>query len=181
MGDLHSMLLIAVPQLLDPNFKRSVVLILHHDKEGAFGLVVNDPLNISLPDFANSQQIPCHRGCILQSVYCGGPVEPYRGWILHEDPELIEKQEVGGDLYVSGSNESLKICLEGGKQPFRFLLGYAGWGPTQLEKELEEGSWIVSPVDTKYIFLKNPQDIWDAMLHDLGIDPASLVQGHGIH
>ena len=181
MGDLHSMMLIAVPQLVDPNFKRSVVLILHHDEDGAFGLVVNDPTPLSLKDFANTQKMACHLKHRRQPVFCGGPVEPYRGWILHQLTDLEEKQEINSGLFVSGSNETLKKVLEEAKKPFRFLLGYAGWGPHQLEKEMEEGSWITTPVDPKYIFMDKSEDIWDAMLHDMGVDPASLAQGHGLH
>jgi putative transcriptional regulator len=181
MAPLNSMMLIAVPQLVDPNFKRSVVLILHHDEEGAFGLVVNDPTNLSLRDFAQAQNLGLHLGHFSQPVYCGGPVEPYRGWILHEQEGLEEKQEISPGLYVSGSNETLKEVLEGQDSHFRFLLGYAGWGPSQLEKELEDGSWITTPVESKYIFFNNPGDTWDAMLHDMGVDPATLAHGHGLH
>jgi putative transcriptional regulator len=181
MDRLNSMMLIAVPQLVDPNFKRSVVLILHHDSEGAFGLVINDPTSLSLPEFAESQHLHCHRDLFHGSVFCGGPVEPFRGWILHRDEAVEEKQEISSGIFVSGSNEALKHILGQGKQPFRFLLGYAGWAPQQLEKEMEEGSWITAPVESKYVFFENPEDTWDAMLHDLGVDPAMLAMGHGIH
>jgi len=166
---------------VDPNFKRSVILILHHDEDGAFGLVVNDPTTLSLPAFAQTQNLGCHNSLNQDSVYCGGPVEPYRGWVLHSEEELEEKQEIRPGVFVSGSNEALKHILSNGKRPFRFLLGYAGWGPHQLEKEMEEGSWIAAPVEAQYIFFDNPEDTWDAMLHDMGVDPATLAQGHGIH
>lgn len=181
MDRLNSMILIAVPQLVDPNFKRSVVLVLHHDQEGAFGLVVNDPTTLSLPEFAMTQKLECQLGIQGDSVYCGGPVEPFRGWILHQDVSVEEKQEIGKGIYLSGSNEALKHILKRGKPPFRFLLGYAGWAPHQLEKEMEEGSWITAPVASEYIFFANPEDTWDAILHDMGVDPATLAQGHGIH
>lgn len=175
------MLLVAVPQLVDPNFKRSVVLILHHDAEGAFGLVINDPISLKLPEFAQSQRLECHESLLDLPVYCGGPVEPYRGWILHQAEQVEERQELLSDLYVSSSNESLQKILEEGVQPLRFLLGYAGWGPAQLEKEMEEGSWIATQVDSKYVFFKNPHDTWDAILHDMGVDPATLALGTGLH
>jgi len=181
MGEIHPMFLIAVPQLVDPNFKRSVILILHHDTEGAFGLVVNDPLSIDLPDFAQSQNLRCHSNLLSNQVFCGGPVEPYRGWILHSDEDTQEKQDVLPGLYLSGSNETLKFFMEQGVKPFRFLLGYAGWGAGQLEKELEDGSWITATPEPKYVFYDNPDDTWNGILHDMGVDPASLALGTGLH
>lgn len=181
MSDLNSMMLVAVPQLLDPNFKRSVVLILHHDEEGAFGLVVNDPTPLNMEEFAKTQKLTYHRNSSSTPVFCGGPVEPYRGWILHQNEQFEERQEIRPGLYISGSNETLKRVLKEGTDPIRFLLGYAGWGPHQLEKEMEEGSWITTPVDPRYIFLAEPEDTWDAILHDMGIDPAQLALGTGLH
>lgn len=175
------MMLVAVPQLVDPNFKRAVVLVLHHDQNGAFGLVVNDPAPMSFAEFAKRHDIGCHQTQEAETLYHGGPVEPYRGWILHQDANLPEKQAITPDLYISASNESLRQVLESGVRPAKFCLGYAGWAGQQLEKELQEGSWITTPVHSQYIFYQKPEDTWDAILHDMGVDPARLAQGHGIH
>ncbi len=175
------MMLVAVPQLLDPQFKRSVILLLHHDREGAFGLVVNDPMNLTLEDFSQSQRLPCHSNILARSVFSGGPVEPYRGWILHQNPQLSEREEICEGLYVSGTQDALQEILQDGKNQFLFLLGYSGWGAGQLEKEMKDGSWIASEVDPKYIFFQNPQDTWDAILHDMGVDPTRLALGTGLH
>ncbi len=181
MNKFNPILLIAVPQLVDPYFKRSVILILQHNKEGAFGLVLNQSTNFSLREFSHNQSLVCHPNFYNQPVLRGGPVEPYRGFILHNQKTLVEKQEIIPGFYVSGSNESLTALLSEGDHELRFLLGYAGWNGSQLEKEMADGSWIATQVDTKYIFYKNPEDLWDATLHDMGVDPISLAQGTGIH
>src|SRR5687767_15819311 len=96
------MFLIAIPQLGDPNFLRSVVLMLHHGADGALGLVVNHPLSLTLGSFASEHNMPCHSGVKDVPVFRGGPVEPTRGWILHSNDELEEKQDILPGLAVSG-------------------------------------------------------------------------------
>ncbi|MCP5467916.1 MAG: YqgE/AlgH family protein [Deltaproteobacteria bacterium] len=177
----NPLLLVAVPQLVDPYFRRSVILVLQHTQDGAFGLVLNQSTHFSLREFAHNQSLVCHPNFYTQAVFRGGPVEPYRGFILHNHKSIIEKQEIIPGVFVSGSNESLNTLLTEGEHQLRFLLGYAGWDGTQLEKEMAEGSWIAIQLDAKYIFYQNHEDLWDATLHDIGINPMSLAQGTGIH
>lgn len=172
--------LIAIPQLGDPNFLRSVVLMLHHDAEGALGLVVNHPMELTLGQFAREHDMACHSRAKDTPVLRGGPVEPTRGWILHEDDELEERQAVLPGLSVSGSLESLKALLAQGRA-MRLLLGYAGWGAGQLEQEMAQGSWLTVEADPKHVLVTPPSECWNAVLREMGVDPARLAIGTGIH
>ncbi len=175
------MLQIAVPQLGDPNFFHSVVLMLQHNPDGALGLIINNPLDLRLGKFAQEQSWPCHDTLLQCPVFSGGPVEPERGWILHRDGSVGERQELLPGLYVSGSRDTLFKMLNGGNSDFRFLLGYAGWGPGQLEKEMKEGSWITAQAHPKYVLDTEPAGTWNAVLRDMGVEPSSLALGGGFH
>jgi len=181
MGGFSPILLIAVPQLGDPNFFHSVVLLMQHDAEGAFGWVINHPTSLTLGEFAQSQGIPCHENLRSHVVFQGGPVELERGWILHRDPSLGDSQEMLPGLYASGGMGALKTLLGTEKNSFRFLLGYAGWGAGQLEDEMKEGAWITIAAESRYVLETSPNQVWSRSLNDLGIDPASLMLGRGLH
>lgn len=180
-GEFRPMLLIAVPQMGDPNFAKSVVLILQHDRKGAFGLVVNNPTNMTLGQFAESQEMECHDQIREMTVFRGGPVEPEGGWILHTDETVEERKEILPGLYMSGSSETLKALLESGRKPMRLILGYAGWGAGQLEQEMVEGAWITAAADPKYVFETEPSRTWNVILTDMGVDPNRLMVGRGLH
>lgn len=175
------MLLIAVPQMGDPNFSKTVVLILQHDAEGAFGLVINRPTEVTLDKFAESQDLFCHGNLVEEVVFRGGPVQAERGWILHTDATVEEKQIVVPGLYVSTGTVALEDLMERGSRPFRLFLGYAGWGAGQLEKEMVEGAWITAKAESKYVFQQSPDKIWNKVLADLGVDPNRLMVGTGLH
>ena len=175
------MMMIAVPQLGDPNFFHSVVLMLSHNADGAFGLVINNPMDLTLGDFAKAQNWACHENLFALPAYSGGPVEQGRGWVLHRDISLAERQEVMTDLFVSVSQESLQALLQGGLENFRLCLGYAGWGPGQLEDEMKEGAWITTEVHAKYVLETKPEETWNKILSDMGVDPSRLALGTGLH
>lgn len=173
--------LIAVPQLGDPNFHHCIILMLEHNPQGAIGLVINDPTDLSLSTFAENHAISCHSNFNSAYVYRGGPVDIAAGWILHTDDSAPEKQEIMPGLYVSGSQETLVHLLESGFKKMRLLLGYAGWGSGQLDAEMARGAWISSEVNVKHIFDTESHQIWNAVLSDMGIDPAQLILGGGMH
>ncbi len=181
MGEFTPMLQIAVPQLGDPNFFHSVILMLQHNTEGALGLVLNNPLDMKLGEFAREQRWPCQEAQARLAVYCGGPVEPERGWILHRDSSLAERQELLPNLYVSGGRDTLFALLNSGNTDFRFLLGYAGWGAGQLEKEMKAGSWITAKAESKYVLDTDAASTWNLVLSDMGVDPSNLAIGTGFH
>jgi putative transcriptional regulator len=183
---LQSSLLVAMPQLQDPNFRRAVVLLVHHDEEGTFGLVLNRPGDLPVSELCEG--IECRwRGGSNETVFSGGPVQTNTGWVLFEAGqhvvELLEDEvtSVGDGLAFAGSLEVLRAVAESAPPDTRLFLGYAGWGPGQLETELAEGAWLVAPLSRDAIFDVDPDAMWDHVLHELGIDPATLVATRGVH
>lgn len=171
--------LIAVPQLLDPNFRQSVVLLLEQNDDGALGLVVNRVSPLLVRDLCRDHEMP-YSGEPGKKVRCGGPVQPEHGLVLyaneHEDPE---GRPVVDGLHVSASRATLgRLCkLPHGR--FECYSGYAGWGPGQLESELSEGAWVTAPADPPTVFDLPPDQAWELCLRAQGIDPAALVAGGG--
>jgi len=172
-------LLIAMPNLADPNFWRSVVLLgVHSHEEGAFGLVVNRPLDVDLREvLAELGQEP--GGEDLPSVLSGGPVQPSHGFVLYEPGEHGAGDEdltVSDSIVISGSVDTLARLAHGtAANRYFLLLGYAGWYPGQLEREIEENSWVVAPLDSSILFDVPVEDRWAAALRSIGIEPGALV------
>ncbi len=172
-----------MPQLLDPNFRRSVVLLLHHDAEFTFGLVLNRPSEVAAEGLCASLGIEW-RGTPATVVDWGGPVQPNTGWVLvggGVGAAIEDATEVSDDLHFAGSLETLKSVAISPPERLRLFLGYAGWGAGQLESELAQGAWIVAPLDARLVFEVEPEALWESVLRDLGIDPATLVSTPGIH
>ena len=175
-------LLLSMPQLTDPNFARSVVLLCEHAPEGAFGLIVNRPSDISAADAVHMQP-PAEPSNGLP-LLLGGPVEPQRGWILtSQPPSDIEYRELGSGLYLSASPVLLRRVLTTHPEPSRTLVlaGYSGWGPGQLDEELSRSAWLIAPVELDLIFETPPADAWAASIRRLGAEPSLLQMGHGVH
>jgi putative transcriptional regulator len=173
--------LVAVPQLGDPNFQRAVILLMEYGGDGALGLVVNRTAQINMGEVARSQGFPQHADQDDQPVFVGGPVQPERGFVLHTQSEIEESVEVKDGVFVSSSLEALKQLAGEPGARFRLCLGYAGWGPGQLEKELKEGAWIAAPVTRRHVLETPPQETWETVLRDMGIDPAMLLHVGGLH
>ncbi len=171
--------LIAVPQLLDPNFRQTVVLLLQQGEGGALGVVINRETPLLLRDLCRDHKIP-YAGNPEKHVRLGGPVQPEQGFVIygpeHGDPEGHPIQD---GLHVSASTGTLtRLChLPVGR--FHCYSGYAGWSPGQLEREIAEGSWIVAPVDPLLVLDRPPESIWLEALRANGIDPAAIVPGGG--
>lgn len=171
--------LIAVPQLLDPNFRQTVVFLVQEGEEGALGIVVNRETSLLLGDLCRDHKIP-YVGDPGKRVRLGGPVQPEQGFVLygpeHGDPEGREVQD---GLHLSTSTGTLaRLCsLQQGR--FHCYSGYAGWGPGQLEREIAEGAWIIAPSNPHLVLEGPPDEIWVRALRDLGIDPAAIVPGGG--
>ena len=177
MSELAPGLLIAVPQMDDPNFARSVVLLVEHNESGAMGIVVNQPSEIALSEIGKEQGIRVHHGA--GSAYVGGPVQRERGFLVHRRATLPDSIALHDGVYLSVSTDSLKDLLEGEPNDYRLCLGYAGWGAGQLERELVAGGWLSAQVSVGRIFDTPTGKMWDAVIRDLGIDPAYLVMGGG--
>ena len=176
--------LLSMPQLTDPNFSRTVVLLCKHNAEGAFGLVVNRPL-ITTGRVVVNLDPPVETDRELQ-VWVGGPVEPQSSWMLvGDDLELDEPapgHRITSGLTLSASPDLLRRLLDPNPPPrTRLIVGYSGWGPGQLEAELAESAWLMSDVDSDLIFDTPPERMWEAAIRRLGADPASLQMSRGVH
>lgn len=170
-------ILIAMPGLTDPNFHRSVIVLAAHTREGAFGLVLNQPLDLPVAAICGEAGIEW-RGGHTQKVLCGGPVERQRGWLLHATKERFEgTQVVDEGLSLTASRDGLTAYAANPDGPYRLLLGYAGWGAGQLDREVLQGSWLTAPLARELVFDTPRAEVWARALALSGIDPAHLVDG----
>ena len=179
-----------MPHLVDPNFSRAVVLMVEHNDQGSFGLVVNQPSDMDAGTLLSALNIEW-RGAADTMVWSGGPVMPTSGWVLHGPGKVLADDdatlETGGTirladgLSLSTSPETLKLIAEAPPPQVRLLLGYSGWGPGQLASEMARGSWLHADLDPEIVFDTEPERMWETALRSLGIDPESIVQTHGIH
>lgn len=170
-----------MPQLQDPNFARTVVLLCEHAPDGAFGLVLNRPTDMAA-ESAVRLEPPVSEGNGMR-LWIGGPVEPQRGWIiLDSEPAGVEARQIVEGVYLSSSPIVLRRVLETDPQPrARVLAGYAGWGPGQLDDELGESSWLITDVQPDLIFDVAPALMWETALRRMGADPTTLQMSRGVH
>lgn len=174
--NLNISYLIAMPQLRSPHFEKSLILLLEHDQEGAMGIILNKFAELTLSDFAKDQELECHPRHQKKPVYYGGPVSIDHGWILHNNKNLPDSQEISENLYLSGSLGALEPLLKDPESEFKLILGYSGWEAGQLEKELKMGSWLMSSFIKDFIFMdqSDDNDIWKKIINTLGINPHNL-------
>ena len=171
--------LVASPWLGDPNFHGGIVYICDHDSDGAFGLLVNQPLDVSLGEIL--EQLDMDGGHLEQPVYGGGPVQQERGFVLHPDGgDWQSTVAVSDRLRITTSRDILQaIGNEVGPERYLIALGYSGWGSGQLEEELSGNAWLTCPATDRILFETPWQDRYHAVLTDMGIDPGQLDQSVG--
>ena len=172
--------LIAMPQLGDPNFHRAVILVVEHNDRGSMGLILNRSTALTLKEFAKSQSLALAPLRKAEPVFLGGPVERERGFLLHDSVLPVERTEVAPGLFLSVTVDALQPLLMDGDCRLRFCLGYAGWGPGQIERELAEGSWLFSEAQREAVLGQSPDDIWESALKTLGVAPAMLQVVKGV-
>ena len=159
-------LLISEPSLPDPNFERTVVLLCEHNEEGSFGFVLNKPsilkVNEVMEELANVENL----------VFVGGPVQQDTLHFIHRNASLENAVEIVERIYWGGAFENLMLLLETRQiaaSDVRFFLGYSGWGPGQLEEELDQDSWIVCDYVTDQLLFDTGSDImWRKALENMG-------------
>jgi putative transcriptional regulator len=177
--DLAPSLLVSVPHLRDPHFDHSVVLLLEHDDEGSFGLIINQETDHTMADFCALQDLE-YRGGKEAKVFVGGPVGPTQGFVLYAAPveEDAERtgREVGKGIWFGADMALLELLMRQDRTPFRLLVGYAGWAPGQLDREIASGAWIPRPPDPQLVFHTPPAEIWRRSLVEFGIDPRTIVR-----
>jgi putative transcriptional regulator len=174
--------LVAAPSLLDPNFRRTVVLLVDHRSEGSLGFVINRPAGVRLSGMYEALGLPIGADRRVDApVLVGGPVAPETGWLVFEHAPASSKAEdivrVSADIAVSASRELLRTVVqhEGVVGRFSLVLGYAGWGPGQLDEEISQGAWIPVDLDANIVFDAPYEERWTAALRSLGIDPGRLT------
>ncbi len=179
---LANQFLIAMPGLGDPNFFRTVTLICEHSAEGAMGIIINRPIELALREVF--QQLEIENPDTLaarQPVYFGGPIQNNRGFVVHEPLGTWESTlAVSETLGVSTSRDILQaIANREGPKQFILALGYAGWGPGQLEQEIADNAWLSVPATSEVLFKTPPEARWAAAAHLLGVDVTRLCGDAG--
>ena len=171
-------LLLAVPQLVSPIFYRNVIFLLENDSKGSTGLVLNNPTQQSVAELNDALKM-CRRRD--EAVFVGGPVDLSLGFILHEDRYRgPDTKPIAEGLSVSTTLESMKAISNDTNLTFRCFIGYAGWGPGQLESEIADGTWLTCSFVLDFVFTDEPAKLWETVLRHMGIDPMSLGPGGGV-
>lgn len=170
--------LVAMPQMPDPRFARTVIYICAHTGDGAMGLVVNRLFDgIAFPDLLAQLKIELDRpaGGNLR-VHYGGPVESGRGFVLHSADYMREgSMPVADGVALTATVDVLRAVAEGtGPKQALLALGYAGWGPGQLDEEMQANGWLNVPADSSILFDADMDTKWDRALAQLGIDLSML-------
>jgi putative transcriptional regulator len=182
MQSLQDHFLIAMPAMADPNFTESVTYVCKHDAEGAFGLVITRPSDLSLGEMLGQLAIDLKdRSVADRPVMHGGPVEPQRGFVLHRSEQSFEATlAVSADVKLTSSPDILASIGAGtGPEPALVALGYAGWGRGQLEIELSSNTWLTVPANPTIIFETPFEQRWIAALGLPGVDIRRITQYAG--
>lgn len=174
---LTGKLLIAMPQMGDARFKKSVIFLCAHDANGAMGIAINQEM-LHMPLSMLLAQLSLKAGDDFDDfpVLQGGPVETARGLLLHTS-DVLKSDSIRIDAHyaVTGTIEALKDIVDGGGPADKlFALGYAGWGAGQLEAELAENAWLIVDADPELVFHVPADEKWDRAYAKLGVDPGLL-------
>lgn len=179
---LSNHFLIAMPGMADSNFDGTVVFIAEHDERGALGIVVNRPLELDLGELFERIDVPLRpRGMASWPVYYGGPVQTDRGFVLHQPRgDWTSTVAIGDEMSLTSSKDILE-AVGAGNGPTRLLvsLGYAGWGPGQLEDEVARNAWLTVDAQPELIFDVPADERFPAAFALLGIDPSRLSGAAG--
>jgi len=185
--NLTNQFLIAMPGMADDNFSRTVVYLCEHSKNGALGLVINRPTDITLKSLFEKVELSLDRDELAQQpVFFGGPVQTERGFVLHErtgteqSPYTSTLSIAGGGLEMTTSKDVLEALANGaGPRRLMVTLGYSGWSAGQLEEEIGRNGWLTVDADPKVIFETPVEERYQRALSLLGFDPLMLSQEAG--
>ncbi len=173
-------LLLAAPPLADPNFERAVILLSAHGPEGAFGWVLNGQKSMSFSELLAQAELAPSGRKIAGVTRIGGPVSQEQVWLLYPGgvlPSELEGQlEVSPGIMASASRKVLEAIANGTVPPGLIaLLGYAGWGPWQLENEIKSGSWLPTDVTPEVVFETKPDELWARAYQRVGASPMAFT------
>ena len=181
-GYLSGQLLIAMPGMTDPRFSESVIYLCAHNEDGAMGLVVNKLIgSLSFTELLKQMEITSEQLDSSMEIHFGGPVESGRGFVLHSTDYNSEgTMQVNSDFALTGTIDVLK-SIAGGKGPANvmFALGYAGWGPGQLDSEMQNNGWLHCTADSSIVFGDDNQAKWKLAAAKMGIDLSLLATDAG--
>ncbi|MEX0582489.1 MAG: YqgE/AlgH family protein [Sneathiella sp.] len=181
-GYLDGKLLVAMPGMGDPRFKKAVILLCAHSESGAMGILLNRSLDaLSFDDLLEQLEIPKTNSGDQINIHFGGPVDTERGFVVHSTDLLYETTLViSDDMALTATVDMLKTIARGSGPESRFLaLGYSGWGPGQLEQEIQENGWLVVDPDTEIVFGPALDAKWEVAINKLGVDPSLLFSEIG--
>lgn len=182
-GYLANHFLIAMPSLDDPNFSRSVTWICEHNTDGAMGIVINRPSDVSVGELYQHLELPISTRDVESPVLIGGPVQTDRGFVIHRPGSVwISTWPVSAAASLTTSKDVLQAMAQGVGPADAFIaLGYAGWGAGQLEQELLDNAWLTVAADARVIFDVPLDQRWNEAAKLIGIDISRLsgVAGHG--
>jgi len=174
-------LLLATPQVLDPFFRQSVVLLLQHSDEGSLGFIINRSTGIRVAEILDGLEIPW-RGSAAEAAFFGGPVQPHLGTVLFhrsaDDSTSVDSDtviELLPGLLMTQHVGNLAALAAAPPGFFRFVLGYAGWGEGQLADEIERHDWLIVPPSDELLFATQPDSAWGSAMQSLGIDLENLA------
>ncbi len=181
-GYLEGHMLVAMPQMSDPRFARSVIYLCAHSPEGAMGLVVNKLIDsVTFPDLLRQLNIDANAEDEQIRVHFGGPVESGRGFVLHSDDYVQDSTLVINDGIALTATIDVLRSIATGSGPNRRLLalGYAGWAPGQLDAEIQANGWLHVDPDAELIFGGDLDGRWEKAINKLGIDISLLSSEAG--
>lgn len=180
---LQDHFLIAMPSLDDYNFHQAVIYVCAHNEEGTMGIVVNRPIiDINLGEVLVQMNIQTGINKINKlPVYLGGPVQPERGFIIHQPNDVWQSTLItSNDIGVTSSQDILQAMASGeGPEDAIVILGYSGWGAGQLELEIAANYWLTVPADPRILFETPYDQRWEKSLAMIGVEPDSLSNDIG--
>ena len=180
---LTGQLLVAMPQMEDQRFARSVVYICAHTDDGAMGLILNKLAEaINFSDLLEQLNLPVATVSDKTRVHYGGPVETGRGFVLHSDDFTQEASLlIKNGVALTATVDILSAISEGnGPRKYLLALGYAGWAPGQLDSEIQANGWLIAPADTDILFGSKIENKWNTALNTIGID-VTMLSSHAGH
>ena len=175
-------LLLAMPAMSDPRFERSVIYVCSHDASGAMGLVINAAMEaMSFPELLDQLSIEVTTEAPNVTVHAGGPVEPGRGFILHSADYVQDSTMIVSQTTALTATVDILQAIASGNGPVNQLLalGYSGWGPGQLEAEIQANGWMIADADEEIIFHTELEHKWSRAMAMLGVDIAMLSSDAG--
>jgi putative transcriptional regulator len=181
-GYFEGQILIAMPNMSDPRFQKTIILLCVHGEEGAMGIVLNKNLDaLSFNELLDQLEIPHEGEHADQRIHFGGPVESERGFVLHSTDKIHENSMViGNGIALTATIEMLENVANGDGPADSFLaLGYSGWGPGQLEDEIQANGWLIVDADPHLVFSDQLSKKWQKAIGKLGFDPGLLSSDAG--